>query len=82
MNVVLELTQRFLPWLLQASCQASVVVLIVLATQWIFRRHLPPRWSHALWLLVLIRCNSLAPSPGASQHRRIARWLEVTSGLR
>jgi beta-lactamase regulating signal transducer with metallopeptidase domain len=55
MNAVQEATRWFLPWLWQASCQASVVILLVLALQWLLRKQLPARWSHALWLLVVFR---------------------------
>ncbi len=42
-------------WLLKSSAQAAVLVLVVLAVQRLFRRHLPARWRHALWWLVVIR---------------------------
>jgi bla regulator protein BlaR1 len=42
-------------WLLAASWQASILALLVLALQRIFRAQLNPRWHHALWLLVLLR---------------------------
>jgi beta-lactamase regulating signal transducer with metallopeptidase domain/sugar lactone lactonase YvrE len=45
----------FFGWLLRASWQASILVLVVLTAQWIFRRHLSAQWRHALWLLVLLR---------------------------
>jgi len=37
------------------SSQASVVILLVLAAQWILRKRLTPSWRYALWLLVLVR---------------------------
>ncbi|MEY2409833.1 MAG: hypothetical protein QOF48_2503, partial [Verrucomicrobiota bacterium] len=45
----------FLKTLGRFSLQASVMVLLVLVTQWIFRRWLTPRWRCALWLLVIGR---------------------------
>ncbi|MCE0523116.1 MAG: hypothetical protein LV480_09420 [Methylacidiphilales bacterium] len=42
-------------WLLEASWQASVLVLLVLLLQWTLRGRLNPRWHHALWLLVVLR---------------------------
>src|SRR4051794_10312810 len=45
----------FLTWLLRASWQASVVVVLVLIVQWIFRNSLSAKWRHRLWLLVLLR---------------------------
>src|SRR5664279_4740202 len=44
-----------LPWLLKASCQAAVLILLVLAVQWAFGRRLSPRWRYGLWLLVVVR---------------------------
>jgi beta-lactamase regulating signal transducer with metallopeptidase domain len=41
-------------WLLTASFRASVLVLVVLAIQWAFRRQLAARARYALWLPVLI----------------------------
>ena len=42
-------------WLLRASWQASILILMVLAVQHLFRRHLSPKWRYRLWLLVLVR---------------------------
>lgn len=54
------------PWLLKSSAQAAVLVLVVLAVQWLFRR-LPARWRHALWWLVVIRLVlPVTPSSGLS----------------
>jgi beta-lactamase regulating signal transducer with metallopeptidase domain len=41
--------------LMKASWQAAVLILLVLAVQWTFRRQLSPRWRYALWLLVIVR---------------------------
>src|SRR6516225_8571825 len=41
--------------LLKASWQGGVLILLVLAIQWVFRRRLNPRWRYGLWLLVMIR---------------------------
>ena len=43
------------PQLLKASWQSTVLILLVLAAQWIFGAQLKPRWRYALWLLVLVR---------------------------
>lgn len=48
-------TPELLSWLWRASWQASVLVVLVLLAQWLFRAHLPPRWRYALWFLVVIR---------------------------
>jgi beta-lactamase regulating signal transducer with metallopeptidase domain len=45
----------FLFLLGRTSAQAAVLVLLVLAVQWLFRRQLTPRWRCALWLLVAAR---------------------------
>jgi beta-lactamase regulating signal transducer with metallopeptidase domain len=44
-----------LPGLLKMSGQASILILLVLAAQWLCGRRLQPRWRCALWLLVLLR---------------------------
>jgi len=45
----------FFGWLWRASWEAALLVLLVLVAQWLLARRLPPRWRHALWLLVLAR---------------------------
>lgn len=44
-----------LTWLWRATWQASVLVLLVLLAQWLFRSKLTPQSRHAFWWLVLIR---------------------------
>jgi beta-lactamase regulating signal transducer with metallopeptidase domain len=44
-----------LPGLLKMSAQASVLIVLVLVSQWVCGRRLQPRWRCALWLLVLLR---------------------------
>lgn len=39
----------------RASWQAAVLVLLVLAIQWVLRRQLSARWRYNLWLIVLLR---------------------------
>jgi bla regulator protein BlaR1 len=43
------------PTLLKMSAQAALLILLVLAVQWLFGSRLQPRWRYALWLLVLLR---------------------------
>lgn len=50
-----ELMQEPLASLLKVSGQGAVLIVLVLAAQWAFRRQLPPRWRCTLWLLVLLR---------------------------
>ncbi len=45
----------FLAALGRSSVEAGIVVVLVLAAQWVFRRQLTPRWRCALWLLVVVR---------------------------
>jgi beta-lactamase regulating signal transducer with metallopeptidase domain len=44
-----------LPLLVKMSCEASVLIVLVLAAQWLSGPRLKPRWRCALWLLVLLR---------------------------
>jgi beta-lactamase regulating signal transducer with metallopeptidase domain len=44
-----------LPVLLKMSSEASILIVLVLAAQWLCGRRLKPRWRCALWLLVLLR---------------------------
>jgi beta-lactamase regulating signal transducer with metallopeptidase domain len=44
-----------LPVLLKMSGEASVLILLVLAVQWLCGPRLKPRWRCALWLLVVLR---------------------------
>lgn len=48
-------TPTFFEWLFHNSSQASLVVMLVLFTQWLFQKRLSPHWRSALWLLVIIR---------------------------
>jgi beta-lactamase regulating signal transducer with metallopeptidase domain/uncharacterized GH25 family protein len=54
MNAPPEWASR-LNWLLNHSLQAGVLVLLVLAVQWLFRRRLTARWRFALWWVVIAR---------------------------
>lgn len=56
-----------LPGLIRLSAEASILILLVLAAQWICGRRLKPRWRHALWLLVLLRLALpwTTPSPAS-----------------
>jgi beta-lactamase regulating signal transducer with metallopeptidase domain len=44
-----------LPGLLTISWQASILIVLVLAAQWLCGRRLQPCWRYALWLVVLLR---------------------------
>jgi len=51
----MNLVSSIFSWFCYATLTASVVGLLVMAIQALFRRHLSPRMRHALWLIVLIR---------------------------
>ncbi len=46
---------RFFDWLLWASLQGTVLIILIVLIQKILRRRLPVRWHYLLWLLLLIR---------------------------
>ena len=46
---------RFFDWLLWASLQGTVLIVLILLIQIILRRRLPVRWHYIIWLLLLIR---------------------------
>jgi bla regulator protein blaR1 len=56
---------RFLLILAQNSMEGGIVVLVVFLAQWVFRKHLPPRWQCALWMLLVVRlllpCSATSP---------------------
>src|SRR5512135_3232287 len=45
----------FLQWLWQTTLIASLVICLILVAQRSLGHRLGPRWSHALWLVLLIR---------------------------
>src|SRR3972149_2127933 len=55
MELLLQKLEPFLSWLIRTSWQASVLVVLVLLAQALFRRWLTPRWRYSLWFLVLLR---------------------------
>jgi len=46
---------RIFDWLLWTTIQGSVLVVLIVLLQVIFRRRLPVRWHYLLWVLLLIR---------------------------
>lgn len=46
---------HFLYYLGRTSAEACILIVLVLAASWLFRRQLAPRWRCALWLLVAAR---------------------------
>jgi len=55
MEVLITYIQPFFSWLLQTTLIASVVICLILLIQKMLGGKLGPRWSHALWLVLLIR---------------------------
>ena len=47
--------QPFVAWLLRSTLQASMLIGLILLVQITLRSKLGPRWSHALWLVLLVR---------------------------
>ena len=47
--------QPFVAWLLRSTLQASMLIGLILLVQITLRSKLGPRWSHALWLVLLLR---------------------------
>ena len=58
------LASPFFDWLLRASVQGAVLVILILLLQAMLRRWLSPRWQSALWLILLVRL-ALPWSPGS-----------------
>jgi beta-lactamase regulating signal transducer with metallopeptidase domain len=54
-SVLLVLLARLFVAVTELSCEASILVLAVLAVRSLLGRKLPPRWRHALWCVVLLR---------------------------
>ncbi|MFO1500254.1 MAG: M56 family metallopeptidase [Verrucomicrobiota bacterium] len=55
MSYVIDPGNAFYPWLWRASWQGTVVALMVLACQRVFRNRLSPAWRYNLWWLVVLR---------------------------
>ena len=55
MEWLATLVWPFLQWLWQTTLIASLVICLILAAQKSLGHRLGPRWSHALWLVLLMR---------------------------
>lgn len=55
MDAIESAAAAWMRFVLILSSRGAVLVLLVLAAQWIFRKRLSPRWRYGLWLLVLVR---------------------------
>ena len=80
----LQLTiQNFLAWLSMATLHGAVVVVLVVATQVLFRRQLTRRWHYCLWALVVIRLLLPVnlPSSFSLFNATASAWSFLTSEL-
>ena len=70
----------FASWVLKTSGQAVVLVLLVLAVQWLCRRRLPARWRHVLWWIVIFRLLVPVFLPGPVSVFNWVRWPGLNGG--
>jgi beta-lactamase regulating signal transducer with metallopeptidase domain/Tol biopolymer transport system component len=64
MDTALVSFHPFFDWLLQTTLAGSVVIGLILAGQRVLGGKLGPRWSHALWLVLVVRMLLPAALPG------------------
>jgi beta-lactamase regulating signal transducer with metallopeptidase domain/Tol biopolymer transport system component len=64
METAMTNIQPFFNWLLQSTLSGSVVIGLILVAQKVLGGKLGPRWSHALWLVLLIRLVLPGTFPG------------------
>ncbi len=64
----------FAGWLLKSSAQAALLVVLVLAVQWLLRRRLTPQWRYFLWWLVVARLLMPVTLPGPVSIFNWVRW--------
>jgi beta-lactamase regulating signal transducer with metallopeptidase domain/Tol biopolymer transport system component len=75
MEAVMTYAQAFFGWLLQTSLIASLVICLILLIQKLLGGRLGPRWSYALWLVLLIRMIlPWSPSSRVSLSNLIPSW--------
>lgn len=55
MSAAPDIVERLFLAIWEISWQASLLALLVLAAQWLFRGKLNPRWKSVLWMVVLAR---------------------------
>jgi beta-lactamase regulating signal transducer with metallopeptidase domain/Tol biopolymer transport system component len=82
MEAVMTYSQAFFGWLLQTTLIASLVICLILLIQKLLGGRLGPRWSYALWLVLLIRMIlPWSPSSRVSLSNLIASWKGQTQSL-
>ena len=63
MNLLQQFAPAALNWLWQTSLAAAILAVLALLIQWTCGRAIGPRWTYALWLLVVVRLvMPLAPA--------------------
>ena len=55
LEVAYKLEGTWIGWLLASSMLASIVILLILALQWLTRGRLPSGWQYALWGVLIVR---------------------------
>jgi bla regulator protein BlaR1 len=79
MEAVMTYSQAFFDWLLQTTLIASMVICLILLIQKLLGGRLGPRWSYALWLVLLVRMIlPWSPSSRVSLSNLIASWQRQT----
>jgi beta-lactamase regulating signal transducer with metallopeptidase domain len=69
---------QFLPALIKASCQAAVIILLILAVRWVLGRRLGARWRSGLWLLVVVRLALPWTIPSAASVFNLLSWVKTS----
>src|ERR1044071_3218952 len=64
MQTLGELIVRIFDWVVRTSWQASILAILIVSVQVLFRKKLSPGWRYGLWFLLLARL--LMPAPPSS----------------
>jgi Tol biopolymer transport system component/beta-lactamase regulating signal transducer with metallopeptidase domain len=82
MEAVMTYSQAFFGWLLQTTLIVSMVICMILLIQKLLGGRLGPRWSYALWLVLLVRMIlPWSPSSRVSLSNLIPSWQRQTQSL-
>ena len=73
MEAAMTSVQPFFNWLLQTTLIGSVVIGLILAAQKVMGGKWGPRWSHALWLVLVVRLLLPGAFPGQIDLLNLAR---------
>ncbi|MFD0697396.1 M56 family metallopeptidase [Paenibacillus sp. GCM10027628] len=80
MNVK-ALTEQFMnlfDWVWSVSTMASILVVLIIALQYVLKRRLKPRWHYLMWLLVIVRL--ILPWSTESEFS-IYNWIGFTDSI-